>query len=192
MKIDVLDLSDSPQGAEQAAALLAQHPDVAYVEKDQIGTPAVITQDNPPWGLDRIDQPKMPLNNQFRYADQAGVGIKVYVLDTGVKIDNPEFEGRASWGPDFTGEGNADVYGHGTHCAGTVGSKTYGVAKKTQIISVKVMSRKVGGGYISDFILGTDWAVSDCGKGKCVLSMSIQNGYSLAFNDAIENAFYSK
>lgn len=51
----------------------------------------------------------------------------MYILDTWVQTDHFEFEGRASRGPAFEfGEGP----GHGTHVAGIVGSKTYGVNKQ--------------------------------------------------------------
>lgn len=46
----------------------------------------------------------------------------------------------AEWLENFTGDGDdTDGAGHGTHCAGTVGSKTYGVAKKTKLLAVKVL-----------------------------------------------------
>ena len=46
----------------------------------------------------------------------------------------------ATWLENFTGDGiDSDGYGHGTHCAGTIGSVTYGVAKKTKLFAVKVL-----------------------------------------------------
>lgn len=44
----------------------------------------------------------------------------------------------------------------GTHCAGTVGSATYGVAKEVNLIAVKVLNR-LGAGTNSDIILGINW-----------------------------------
>jgi hypothetical protein len=65
----------------------------------------------------------------------------VYVIDTGIAINHPEFEGRATFAANFAGDGtNTDDNGHGTHCAGTVGSKTYGVAKNTKLFAVKVLN----------------------------------------------------
>jgi subtilisin family serine protease len=85
-----------------------------------------------------------------------GKGVNVYVMDTGIRYSHEEFEGRAhplidtSSGKfvkcepdDYTCA--ADVYGHGTHCAGTVGGKISGVAKKVTMYSAKVIDDdKVG------------------------------------------------
>jgi len=58
-----------------------------------------------------------------------GANTFAYVVDTGIDSANVEFEGRVSSG--FTaitdGLGATDCNGHGTHVAGTIGSKTYGV-----------------------------------------------------------------
>jgi len=51
-----------------------------------------------------------------------------------------------------------DGVGHGTHCAGTIGSRTYGVAKKANLIAVKVLGSD-GSGSTSDVIAGVQWTV---------------------------------
>jgi subtilisin family serine protease len=48
---------------------------------------------------------------------------------------------------------NNDVNGHGSHCAGTVGGATFGVAACANINGVKVLSNG-GSGYTSDIING--------------------------------------
>ena len=53
--------------------------------------------------------------------------------------------------------GTRDGNGHGTHCAGTIGSKSYGVAKNVEIIAVKVLDNQ-GSGSTSNVIAGVDWA----------------------------------
>lgn len=81
-----------------------------------------------------------------------------YVIDTGVNIKHEEFEGRAVWGATIpTGDEDEDGNGHGTHVAGTIGSKTYGVAKKAKIVAVKVL-RSNGSGTMSDVLKGVEWA----------------------------------
>jgi subtilisin family serine protease len=70
------------------------------------------------WGVDRTDQ-TTGTNNQYQY-ERDGANVDVYILDTGIYIENDEFEGRASHGKDFTGEGDGDGRGHGTHVAGTL------------------------------------------------------------------------
>jgi hypothetical protein len=58
------------------------------------------------------------------------------------------FSGRATFLANFAGDGdNTDGNGHGTHCAGTVGSKTYGVAKKTKLYAVKVLDASGSVGF---------------------------------------------
>lgn len=148
-------------------------------------------------GLARIDQkewPAPPGNKIYNYPDPSGTGVTVYVTDTGVTIDHPEFEGRAVNGYDATGEGPEDLYGHGTHVSGTIAGVTVGVAKKANIVSVKVMG-KHGSGKNSWVVDGIAWAVSDClarqGGKMCVISMSLLSKFSQAMNDAVNAAFDS-
>jgi cerevisin len=58
----------------------------------------------------------------------AGEGVDIYIVDTGVRISHSDFGGRASWGVSFVGE-TKDNRGHGTHCAGTAAGSRFGVAK---------------------------------------------------------------
>lgn len=70
----------------------------------------------------------------------------------GVNIKHVEFEGRASWGQTIpVGDVDQDGNGHGTHVAGTVAGKTFGVAKKAKIVAVKVL-RSNGSGTMSDVV----------------------------------------
>ncbi|MEU9003297.1 S8 family serine peptidase [Streptomyces sp. NPDC048551] len=82
------------------------------------------------WGLDRIDQRFLPLDNNFS-SHGSGQGVTAYIVDTGIDFTHPEFGGRAVRGFDAIGDGRsgADCNGHGTHIAGTVGGTTYGVAR---------------------------------------------------------------
>src|SRR5436190_3749219 len=91
-------------------------------------------------------------------AQSCNLAYVAYVVDTGVNIKHEEFEGRAVWGATIpTGDEDEDGNGHGTHVAGTIGSKTYGVAKKAKIVAVKVL-RSNGSGTMSDVLKGVEWA----------------------------------
>ncbi|MCX2971945.1 MULTISPECIES: S8 family serine peptidase, partial [Streptomyces] len=130
--------------SEAEAKRFAADPAVAAVEQDQKVSLAA-TQPNPTWGLDRIDQPNLPLSNSYTYPDSAGDGVTAYIIDTGINHGHNDFGGRASFGFDaFGGNGN-DGNGHGTHVAGTVGGQTYGVAKKVDLVSVRVLNDQGSG-----------------------------------------------
>ena len=100
---------------------------------------AYVTQASSPWGLARISS-QYRVSASYTYDNSAGAGTCVYVVDTGIATSHPEFEDRATFLANFAGDGsNIDGRGHGTHCAGIIGSKTYGVAKKTTLYAVKVL-----------------------------------------------------
>jgi subtilisin family serine protease len=73
----------SAQMTEQEALELSKDERVAFVEEDSI-MEANATQTNPPWGLDRIGQTNLPLNQTYSYT-ATGSGVNVYVIDTGIR-----------------------------------------------------------------------------------------------------------
>ena len=95
------------------------------------------------------------------YPINSGKGVTAYVIDSGVNIKHVEFEGRAKWGKSFIpSEGHTDYKGHGTHVAGTIASRKYGVAKKAEIVSIKVLD-KSGHGSSSSSISALNWIARD-------------------------------
>lgn len=166
----------------------ANRKDIEYIEEDlEVKALALSTQSNPPWGLKRISQ-LTKSGPDYTYDSRAGVGVAVYVIDTGIDIVNPDFEGRAKSGTSFiTGKDSNDENGHGTHCAGIIGGKLYGVAKNANLVAVRVLDAN-GSGSTSGVIAGINWAVQNC-RGKCVISMSLGGGYSNALNTAVDNAY---
>ena len=166
---------------------LKNNPNVDYIEQDAVVT-IQATQEDAPWGLARISS-KEPGGTTYTYDDTAGEGTCAYIVDTGIDVEHEEFEGRATWLENFAGDGqDEDGHGHGTHTAGTVGSKTYGVSKKTNLFAVKVLDAN-GSGSNSGVIKGMEFVAGDagsregCDKGA-VVNMSLGGSFSQSVNDA--------
>lgn len=101
----------------------------------------IITQKGAPWGLVSISH-RTPRNTDYVFHESAGEGTYAYVIDSGIYIEHAEFEGRASLGYNALDVDHVDTLGHGTHVAGTIGSRLYGVAKKAELISVKIFANE--------------------------------------------------
>ncbi|EST39453.1 hypothetical protein N566_01895, partial [Streptomycetaceae bacterium MP113-05] len=145
---------------EAGARRLAALPSVAYVEQNGVER-GDDGQVGGPWGLDRIDQRDLPLNDWFQYPSH-GEEVHAYVVDSGVSVSSSVFGGRASNGWDFVEDDAVaqDCYGHGTHVAGTVGSRPYGVAKEVEIVSVRVLNCE-NRGTTADVLAGYDWVAAN-------------------------------
>ena len=155
------------------ALALSADPRVALVEQEA-RVHAVDTQSGATWGLDRTDQRDLPLNSSYTY-NATGAGTTSYVIDTGVRITHNDLGGRASHGYDFV-DGDADASdcnGHGTHVAGTIGGNSYGIAKATSLVGVRVLGCD-GSGAGGDIIAGIDWVTAQHTPGESdVANMSL-------------------
>jgi serine protease len=165
-------------------------PQVAFVEKDQIIS-INASQSDPVWGLDRIDQVERSGDDVYQYPDSAGEGVNAYVIDTGIRVSHEEFEGRAVHGYDAVDDDSdaSDCNGHGTHVAGSIGGKKYGVAKKVKLHGVRVLDCR-GSGSISGVIAGVEWVTNNHVK-PAVANMSLGGGVSQALDQAVRESINS-
>lgn len=106
---------------------------------------ALTTQTNATWGLSSISHKTTTTNTtEYVYDPRSGSGTYAYVVDTGLRATHVEFEGRASLAYNaVAGSSSDDNVGHGTHVAGTIGSRTHGVAKQATLLSVKVLDSEL-------------------------------------------------
>jgi subtilisin family serine protease len=188
--------------SEELVERLAERIDIfSNIEQDQIVRTTMVhndtksyvqfaSQTNPPsWGLDRVDQRNLPLNQLYQYKDTAGANTYVYVIDTGVNFNHNDFGGRAVSGYNFHSDtsDSTDDNGHGTHCAGTIGGRSYGLAKNANIIGVKVLGR-LGSGSLSNVAAGVTWSAENAAGRRAVASMSLGGSTSTVLDNAVTAA----
>ena len=149
-----------------------------------------------PWNLDRIDQHGPELDHHFK-PEGDGHLASIYVIDTGIRYTHKQFEGRAHYAgfdaiDKLTGSNlkGSDCHGHGTHCAGTAAGKTYGVAKKANVYSVRALGCK-GSGAVSGIVEGMDYIAkkkATTHSGPFIFSMSLGVRASHSLNAAVKRA----
>ncbi|WP_143101777.1 S8 family peptidase, partial [Amycolatopsis marina] len=157
--------------SEAAASRLAAEPSVRAVFED--GTAQIAdTQTGATYGIDRVDQRNLPLDKEYTYNNTAD-DVTAYIIDTGIRYSHNDFEGRAKSGYDHVDEDPDanDCNGHGTHVAGTVGGKTWGLAKKVDLVGVKVLGCG-GSAPDSDSIEGIEWVTKNAAL-PAVANMSL-------------------
>ncbi len=148
------------------------------------------------WNLDRLDQRANRLDGQFN-PEGTGENVDIYICDTGIRYTHNDLEGRASYAgydaiDELTGSTNkgSDCHGHGTHCAGTAAGKTYGVAKKATLFSLRTLDC-TGTGAVSGIIQAMNFVVEkrktmDSSR-PVIVSLSLGLEISKALNMAIQD-----
>ena len=151
------------------------------------------------WHLNRVAQRDLPLKDSYPYSEPGSchknkdAEIHTYVVDTGIDVEHPEFEGRATWLGNFAGDDeDTDCNSHGTHCAGLVGSKSYGVCKDAKLFAIKVLNCE-GSGSFSGILEGLQFVYkrhleqsAKNPKLRSIISMSLGGGFSRTINRAVE------
>ncbi|MER9034313.1 S8 family serine peptidase [Mesorhizobium sp. M0924] len=156
---------------DRAAASMAREPEVRAVAP-VMSTRLIKPLDaggadlNDVWGLDAVGA---------RSSAFTGAGVTVAVLDTGIDADHSAFENVDLEQRDFSGDGDGDRQGHGTHCAGTifgrdVGGVRIGVATGVKRALIGKVLGDAGGGDTQMLVEGIQWAVS---SGANIISMSL-------------------
>mmetsp|Transcript_10195 Transcript_10195/g.17974 ORF Transcript_10195/g.17974 Transcript_10195/m.17974 type:complete len:597 (-) Transcript_10195:42-1832(-) len=140
------------------------------------------------YGIDRVDQLNLPLNN-FYTPDFKGDGVNIYIVDTGLRDTHTNFGGRAEFIGNFIDNIVGDDDGHGTHCAGTAASNDFGVAPEANVFGIRVLGSN--GGSISSVVSGINLANQHAqanGGQAGVISMSLGGGASSALDNAVRSA----
>lgn len=180
---------------EKAVDALKKNPNVEYVEMDQ---KVHALEDTLDWGVDRIDAEIVWGGSDGAMditTDNAGTGVKVAILDTGIDYDHPDLDDNYAGGTDIINSDDdpMDDNGHGTHCAGIIAAEddddgVIGVAPNVSLYAVKVLDSGGSGSY-SDIVAGIDWAVAN---NMDVISMSLGGSSGdTALEDACNNAYNS-
>jgi subtilisin family serine protease len=118
------------------------------------------------WGIEAVKADVSPFT---------GEGVIVSILDTGIDRSHPAFQGIQIVEQDFSGTGNGDQQGHGTHCAGTIFGRDVdgtriGVARGVQKALIGKVLDNQGRGDSEMLFRGMQWSQQ---QGANIVSMSL-------------------
>lgn len=177
---------------DHCVSMLLASEDVAWVEEDAVVRISG-SQTNAPWGLSRLSSSTpLPANSDvnsltfdYTFNDEAGTGVDVYIVDTGIRTTHQDYQGRAKMIFSLPGLATTDDNGHGSHVSGTIAGNNFGVAKKASLFGIKVMDAD-GSGSTSGIIQGIQVAMQAAAKSgrPSVINMSIGGAGSRALDSA--------
>lgn len=166
VEVDRIERREIPRITEDASVhAVAPAIPMKLIAPVKVGASGKAPASGVAWGVAAVGADKSPFT---------GKGTVVAVLDTGIDAKHPAFAGVQVVEKDFTGEGNGDAHGHGTHCAGTifgrdVNNQRIGVATGvTKALIGKVLGAQ--GGSSDKIVNAIQWAVD---SGANVVSMSL-------------------
>lgn len=179
----------------EEAHRLSQDERVLRVTQD-ITTVPMITQNNPGWGLDRLDEQTVVLDTTYNYTN-TGAGRTIYILDSGLTLSNTtvaaEFGNRASVIWDVNGGTGSDCLGHGTMVSSAAAGNTKGVAKGSTVVMAKITTGCTGSSAVSTAVTAFNWLTANAPAGTIVnYSHGLSAGLNVCnvtmFNTDLENA----
>ncbi|KAI8981103.1 peptidase S8/S53 domain-containing protein [Pilobolus umbonatus] len=162
-------------------AVIRRNPKKSNIQKRDVVTQVKV----PSWGLARINKRLLGNLDSYTVDESAGNGIHVYIVDTGINAEHPDFDGRAIMEKNFVEyEENVDYSGHGTHVAGIIGGVSHGVAKKAFLHGIKVLDRK-GDGTTASFIKAITYITDIAVPGKSIINLSLNGPRSQSMDDLL-------
>ncbi|KAI5858657.1 peptidase S8/S53 domain-containing protein [Tricharina praecox] len=197
----------APASVEERTMSDKRSPTFGHIEK-RVCKSQTLAQDEAAgeWGLGRISHykifstpmlgwPSYPYDDNVKFCSKLKPsGGVAYVIDSGILLKHPEFQGRAEWGFNARPEQwvDSDICGHGTHVAGIIGGRKYGVQKTAKLIAVKVLegANSACQGTWGDVIAGLEWtykhAVANKWLKQSVVNMSLSGPNFPPATEAVE------
>lgn len=166
---------------------MAGEPELPAWSTPFIGSNRLTLARTTPWG--RIDR-------DWAFGDASGAGVTVAILDSGIEADHPAVGGRLvrsvrvavrdGQGVIEDADGEGDLVGHGTACAGIV----HALAPAADLLSVRVLGAE-NRGKGSVFAAGLEWAIS---SGASVVNLSLSSrsvDYFAILHEIADEAYFA-
>ena len=190
-----------PSSTSSPQVLSCSDPDPLH-DTSPTGPPLCI--DN--WGIDRIDQLSAARDNRFYFINNGrnpSTTVHIYVMDTGIRASHREFLdangfsrviGGADARPNPVNDGptadTSDCYGHGTHVAGIIAGRTYGVAKDAVLHPVRIIGcpgQPAPSSFITTATRALNW-ISSHAQRPAVINWSGGNALDVVANATLGTA----